>query len=387
MAISVRRLCRDIKKEFRIYMLAGAEGLDKNVNWVHIIEDCQVADFLRGDEIVITTGIGNLNDDKCMAEFVERLHEKNVSALMINVGPYIKEVPRNVIENCNKISLPLFVIPWDVRLVDLTRYFCGLIMQHDEKEKNRTSLIKDFIFQPSEREMLYDSLLRNGFLQHLNYCVIFFGIVKNGKYIMPEEKEIEKFHEMINWEISKYISNYVIFRSEKAYVLVTAGLSTKKLHAFIDGFKNKKIKSDSDIYIMISDNKESLARLPDNYTLAQRMSKLAVNIGEKVLFYDKLGVFQLFLEINNNYIIKRFVDTILLPIIEYDEINGSDYMDFICVFLESNASVADAANKMFVHRNTIHYKINKIKQISGIDLNSLDDILKVKMCMLVRNML
>ena len=61
MAVTVRRLCRNLKKEYRLNMIAGAEGLGNFVEWVHIIEDIEVADFLNGNELVMTTGIGNIN--------------------------------------------------------------------------------------------------------------------------------------------------------------------------------------------------------------------------------------------------------------------------------------------------------------------------------------
>ena len=70
---------------------------------------------------------------------------------------------------------------------------------------------------------------------------------------------------------------------------------------------------------------------------------------------------------------------------EYDESNNTDYLQFIKLFLENGANVQQLANSMFVHRNTIHYKMNKIKEIAGINLGNLDDLLKLKLSLYIKD--
>lgn len=147
------------------------------MEWVHIIEDIEVADFLNGNELVMTTGIGNINTPDNIMKYAKKLYEKHCSCLIINIGPYIKEVPRVLIDFCNKNNMPLFTVPWEVQLVNMTRWFCEILIENAEKEKSLTSLVKDYLFKPEERSMLYSDLTRHGFSQHLNYCVADFGIV------------------------------------------------------------------------------------------------------------------------------------------------------------------------------------------------------------------
>lgn len=147
------------------------------MEWVHIIEDIEVADFLNGNELVMTTGIGNINTPDNIMKYAKKLYEKHCSCLIINIGPYIKEVPRVLIDFCNENNMPLFTVPWEVQLVNMTRWFCEILIENAEKEKSLTSLVKDYLFKPEERSMLYSNLTRHGFSQHLNYCVADFGLV------------------------------------------------------------------------------------------------------------------------------------------------------------------------------------------------------------------
>ena len=46
--------------------------------------------------------------------------------------------------------------------------------------------------------------------------------------------------------------------------------------------------------------------------------------------------------------------------------------DVLKKYLQNNGSVNDTANQMYVHRNTINYKLKKIEEILDVDLSSLD---------------
>ena len=57
MAVTVRQLFKNAEQLYRAKLIAGEEGLDNLVEWVHIVEDSEVGLFLHGGELVFTTGI------------------------------------------------------------------------------------------------------------------------------------------------------------------------------------------------------------------------------------------------------------------------------------------------------------------------------------------
>jgi DNA-binding PucR family transcriptional regulator len=92
------------------------------------------------------------------------------------------------------------------------------------------------------------------------------------------------------------------------------------------------------------------------------------------------------LSVTDDKTMKDYVKSVVGSVLEYDEQNGSDYFEFIKMYLQNGASVQQAANHMYVHRNTIHYKIGKIKEIAGINLTDMEDLLKVAMCLKIMKM-
>ena len=58
---------------------------------------------------------------------------------------------------------------------------------------------------------------------------------------------------------------------------------------------------------------------------------------------------------------------------EYDEQNTSDLVKSLACFLEANGHWGDAAEKLFVHRHTLRYRMKRVEEITGRDLDQSQD--------------
>lgn len=93
MAVTLGSLCEKAGYLYGMRVIAGKEGLTNIVQWVHSVEDIEVSDFLHGGELIFSTGIANKGQD-WLLPFVKNLIAKNVSGLVLNMSPYIKESVR-----------------------------------------------------------------------------------------------------------------------------------------------------------------------------------------------------------------------------------------------------------------------------------------------------
>jgi PucR family transcriptional regulator, purine catabolism regulatory protein len=119
---------------------AGSKGMDKVVEWAHILEVTQCKDYINGREIVLTTGAGWINEEDPHI-FVKQLIEKNVSALCIQLGSKfnkfstIEDIPREIIRDADKHEFPIIVFPdhAECRYVDLMRGLHSMIINKNYK--------------------------------------------------------------------------------------------------------------------------------------------------------------------------------------------------------------------------------------------------------------
>ena len=92
--------CADIK------LVAGKNGLTNAVEWVHMVDTTEIADFLSGGEIAFTTGIG-VGEKMSLLALVDRVYKNHASAMVVNIGPYVAEIPQEVIDFGNAHDFPV----------------------------------------------------------------------------------------------------------------------------------------------------------------------------------------------------------------------------------------------------------------------------------------
>lgn len=111
--ITVRDLIyRHGELEFEI--LAGENGLDKEVKAISFIDAPSSVEWLRGNEVILTTAFLYQADERSLYQFVLTLINKNVTALGIKLGRYIKSLPAAIIDLADTNMFPIFVLPYEM---------------------------------------------------------------------------------------------------------------------------------------------------------------------------------------------------------------------------------------------------------------------------------
>ena len=64
---------------------------------------------------------------------------------------------------CNEVNMPLFVMPWETPMVDVTRDFCHRIMENDTTENSLVTTLKNIIYKIGDMETQIQQMERNGF--------------------------------------------------------------------------------------------------------------------------------------------------------------------------------------------------------------------------------
>nr|WP_246345166.1 PucR family transcriptional regulator [Conexibacter arvalis] len=113
--MTVRELFRDID----IRLLAGEQGIDAPVRWVHITELEDPTPWLSGGELLLTTGMQLGSADRQRA-FVLRLADHGLAGLGFGTGFAHERVPEALVEAAAERGLPLYEIPYAVPFIAIT---------------------------------------------------------------------------------------------------------------------------------------------------------------------------------------------------------------------------------------------------------------------------
>ncbi|SMF83698.1 purine catabolism regulatory protein [Paenibacillus uliginis N3/975] len=101
-------------------VLGGSQGLSNIIKGITIMEAPDIADWLKGGEMLLTSLYPILNYTEAeQREFMFRLADKSVSAIMIKNHRFVKKIPEVIIEIGEQTGLPIIQIPQDIPYVDV----------------------------------------------------------------------------------------------------------------------------------------------------------------------------------------------------------------------------------------------------------------------------
>ena len=370
MAVLLSDLYENVKNQ-DMTLIAGEQGMHNVVRWLHMVESNAISSFLGGQEIAFTTGVA-LSKEETLLDLVKSNNEHKASGMVVNIGPYIQEIPQEVIDYCNQEGFPLFVVPWKVHMAEIMRNISYMITESDKFSLELSSAVKNAIFLSEQQDMYIPQLERNNFLRTWEYCVTVIDIIGNGESVPSEELQ----------RYLKIIENYLIFSRKKTFAFELGG-SIVVLFADHSEATIKKIVSDmlkrcnfqsEQCYIGIGRCMPNAQSIGKSYRQACQVLKLQKNLhnDKGVVAYQDLGIYKLLMDIENQDVINEYYAETIQQLVEYDRLNETNYCEVLQCYLEHSGSVKETAEAMFVHRNTINYKINKIEEMLNCDLSELE---------------
>jgi DNA-binding PucR family transcriptional regulator len=92
-----------------------------------------------------------------------------------------------------------------------------------------------------------------------------------------------------------------------------------------------------------------------------------------VVTSDEVASHELLLASVPGTVLRSFRGRLLGPLLEYDEQHRAELLPTLREFLDCSGSWNACAAKMYVHVNTVRYRIRRIEELTGRDLSSLDD--------------
>jgi purine catabolism regulator len=101
-------------------VVAGTSNLQHEVRWVHSGEVPNIAAFLRGGELLLTTGLSIEADPEQQRAYVRALADRHVAGLVIELGTAYAELPPPLVEEALAAGLPLIALRREVAFVEIT---------------------------------------------------------------------------------------------------------------------------------------------------------------------------------------------------------------------------------------------------------------------------
>ena len=131
------------------------------------------------------------------------------------------------------------------------------------------------------------------------------------------------------------------------------------------------------------DNIKDLARSYKEAQTAIEVGKV-FDTEKTVISYENLGIGRLIYQLPTT-----LCEMFLQEVFKYGSLESLDHETLMTIhcFFENNLNVSETSRKLFVHRNTLVYRLEKIRKLTGLDLREFDNAITLKVALMVKRYL
>lgn len=390
MSVELNRLMKKVA-HMDITLVAGEKGLSNIVSWVHMIETKEASDFLEGGEIAFTTGIG-LNNGLSILDLVKNIWENHAAGVVLNTGPFLEYIPQEVIDFGNSHDFPIFSVPWKIHIAEIMRIFSFMITKSEQENLEIAAAFKNAIFFPKQEELYIVPLSQHGFHINWNYYVCVLRISDSAQSTVSQNHIEDICFNVENHLQHRKYKKFAIFYSENQLIAITGNYSQKMMDSFtsdIHEYLFRYLPANENFFLSIGKSTKSIRCLYKSYRQALSIQNFmrTKKDDSNVLAYSDMGIYKLLMGVEDKEILEEYYEKTIQPLIEYDQKNNSDLANVLQKYLQHDGSVKDTAEELFVHRNTVNYKLNQAAEILGLNLSSLDVRLQLSLGFMIQDML
>jgi purine catabolism regulator len=127
---------------------------------------------------------------------------------------------------------------------------------------------------------------------------------------------------------------------------------------------------------------DNLAQWPLVYRQAVQAMRLAGRLhADATVSFDSLGIYQLLAQLEDEPSARRFSDQIVDPLATYDKRHRSSLMQTIIAYFHHHGNVSQTADALYIHRNTLSYRLDRIQDLTGQDLENPDERLALQLAL------
>jgi purine catabolism regulator len=349
--------------ELGLELLSGERAAANHVRWVHSTELPDPTPWLKGGELLLTTGI-QLDRPTVQRELIQRLVDHDIAGLGFGTGFAHRKVPAALLTAARKHEFPVFEVPYELPFIAITeRAFARLL---DERyELLQRNMVGD---------LLAEALSGRLYPEDLQARLRPFGI--------GDQVAVLAFKPADPAAAAASVERLLERRRVPSLVAVRGGL----VYAVIspDGIEPAELAREVRAGLAPRFGAVPAAASRPAATHSLRMSfhearcaleavRLRNGDGPDVATHEDLGSFQLLLSVQDDDALSSYCRSVLGPIEAAEGDYGDELVRSLDVFIEHNGHWERAAAALFCHRHTLRYRIRRVEQLTGRDFSSARD--------------
>ena len=368
---------------YSMKLVAGEGGWSNSISWLMMIEDMTILQNFTGKELAVTTGLG-FPTEESLKKLVKALSEAGAAGLIINIGKYITDIPESVIRYCDENDLPLLTVPWEIYLADMIKDLTVQVFLQSVTDEQISNAFIHAIESPGTAEEYSRDLLAyydlDGTFQ--------IALIASGDLDKMDTVERKRISYRMQILLANLTHNGHFFYYDSCFVVIMNAISEKQCEEILEPFAErlKNRMPEKQIRIGISSQVKGIRNLHTAYKRARAAVRMAEAEDSRIIYFDRMKMYRLLYSVEDGTLLFEMSDELLKPLEKYDDQHDAGYIETLESFLRNGGSIKAVADELFIHRNTIQYRMGNIKKMLDCDLESAEERMKYMIACMIRKM-
>lgn len=345
-----------LESVLRFRMAAGFDGLLRRVNGVSILEeDClPCGDFSPGD-LLLTDLCFAQNAPGSILDIVKLLSERDAAGLAIKTV-YFPDLEQEVKDYADQVQFPIFLFD-SLSLTDILFYLHDQLNSQKKADQDEAKLHQMFPVPVSDADILRNVLEINPAFQNDYYCAYLTPkvpsaalAVQSGPVPIPDQPHTSLVRYQKGWLLLASFPEGAAIPEQRMHV--------RKMLAHYR-------LTQASFFCGLSRFYHDLTQFDLCLTEAVCASRLAQKEQKPLLHFAELGVYQFLLPQLHTKGMLQQIQAMRAAVKEYDRKYRSNLLETLRVYVQNEGSIAQTAKALFLHVNTVRYRLDKLKELLG----------------------
>ncbi|MGB5823139.1 MAG: PucR family transcriptional regulator [Proteocatella sp.] len=349
----------------------GHKGIDRQVLKPGIIDyEFTIEGFMDehdpfgyGDFLLSSLMFAN-GDEQVLYDCIKAMIEKNVSGLGIK-NIFFDELPKSVIELCNREDFPVVLFDNSIFFEDIIADISNTVALSSwvcKMEDNIEKLLSKNLTRSDVKLITREMTIKSG-----NNILAYYLKPKKNIIKRDLDRTIEFYR-----SVSNKTENSFLYRYRDSYIALICHKSTeaKDFEVRFEALMIACAFTKSDFYISVSDLYSSTDEL-DNAIRECILSNYICRImGKNHISYPNLGTWSIAVHSGDSEYAIRFMKKYLDPILQKSDAEGT-LLKTAIEYIKSDGDIHHTSEKLYVHENTVRYRMNKIHNMLDSENNDM----------------
>lgn len=331
-------------------------------------------------ELVFITGMENGFSDSTLISIVRECIENAATGIVVLINPeYIGFIPEEVISTAENGNMPLYEMPWKIKLVDVTKEIANTIIINQLHEQSVMGFFSELLFS----HYISDASIKNMGIR----CGVDVDEAASMMIIRPIytrecqrndfDNVISALNRAIDNELERHRINYVsyVYMDEIFIYAVCRSNELSGVRDIVTAVCNNHAEKYSGLQICGGIGRVTAGA--ENFRRSYSEARQALSLSEddvtpvRIVMYSEMGIIRLLTSASSRGEIKDYCYSTLMPLIDSDRQHNTEYIKTLYTYLRCNCNLIKTAETMFIHRNTIVYRVEKIRSLLDIDFSDM----------------